>query len=196
MPPTLPTPTVPTRRRRASCWRWPIRPATTTAACSPSAPTAGCGRAPATADVASATGGALPPVEIWALGLRNPWRFSFDRLTGEIWIGDVGQNAWEEIDVADSKRPAPLHFGWRTMEGFHCYDPKKGCKADAGRYLFSDYCTGVVWSLLRDANGKATVSTLLQSKVAVSSFGEDEAGELYLCDHGGGKVLRLEARAQ
>ena len=178
-------------------------------------------------DVASATGGALPPVEIWALGLRNPWRFSFDRLTGEIWIGDVGQNAWEEIDVADSKRPAPLHFGWRTMEGFHCYDPKKGCKADglelpvyeyghdtgcsvtggyvyrgkaipalAGRYLFSDYCTGVVWSLLRDANGKATVSTLLQSKVAVSSFGEDEAGELYLCDHGGGKVLRLEARAQ
>jgi glucose/arabinose dehydrogenase len=177
-------------------------------------------------DVAAATGGAAAPVEIWALGLRNPWRFSFDRATGEIWIGDVGQNAWEEIDVADSRRPAPLHFGWKTMEGFHCFDPRQGCKADglelpvyeyghdagcsvtggyvyrgtavpalAGRYLFSDYCNGSVRSLVRDASGKASVSTVVESKVAVSSFGEDEAGELYLCDHGGGRVLRLEAKA-
>ncbi len=169
-------------------------------------------------DVAAAP----PAVEVWGLGLRNPWRFSFDRQTGEIWIGDVGQNAWEEIDVADSRRAAPLHFGWRTMEGFHCYDPRKGCDAKglelpvyeyghdagcsvtggyvyrgkaipalAGRYLFSDYCTGVVWSLLRDERGKPTVSTLLRSDVSVSSFGEDEAGELYLCDLSGGKVLRF-----
>ena len=167
------------------------------------------------------------PVEIWALGLRNPWRFSFDRATGEIWIGDVGQNAWEEIDVADSKRTAPLHFGWRTMEGFHCFDPRQGCDAKglelpvyeyghdagcsvtggyvyrgqampalAGTYLFSDYCNGTVWSLKRDASGKASVSTLLESQAQVSSFGEDEAGELYLCDHGGGRVLRLEAKAR
>ena len=171
--------------------------------------------------------GKATPVEVWGLGLRNPWRFSFDRATGEIWIGDVGQNAWEEIDVADTKRAAPLHFGWKTMEGLHCYDPRQGCKAEGlelpvheyghdagcsvtggyvyrgkaipelvGKYLFSDYCTGVVWSLLRDETGKARVSTLLQSKVQVSSFGEDEAGELYLCDHRGGRVLRLEAKAK
>ncbi len=178
-------------------------------------------------DVGAATAGGAAPVEIWALGLRNPWRFSFDRATGEIWIGDVGQDAWEEIDVADAKRPAPLHFGWRTMEGFHCFDPRQGCDAKglelpvyeyghdagcsvtggyvyrgkaipalAGKYLFSDYCTGTVWSLVRDASGKAGVSPLLQSEVQVSSFGEDEAGELYLCDHGGGRVLRLEAKAR
>ncbi len=161
-------------------------------------------------------------VEIWALGLRNPWRFSFDRATGEIWIGDVGQNAFEEIDVADTKRAAPLHFGWRTMEGFHCYDPRLGCDtaglelpvheygrdagcsvtggyvyrgraipALAGRYLFSDYCTGPLWSLVRDAEGRARVTTLIQTELQVSSFGEDEAGELYLCDHGGGRVLKF-----
>ena len=158
-------------------------------------------------DVGAAAAAGAAAVEIWALGLRNPWRFSFDRATDEIWIGDVGQNAWEEIDVADSKRPAPLHFGWRTMEGFHCYDPRQGCDAKglelpvyeyghdagcsvtggyvyrgkalpalAGTYLFSDYCTGTVWSLLRDPGGKASVNMLLQSQVQVSSFGEDEAG--------------------
>lgn len=173
-------------------------------------------------DVDSGRDGAAAAIEVWGLGLRNPWRFSFDRATGEIWIGDVGQNAWEEVDVADTQRPAPLHFGWKTMEGFHCYDPRQGCDAKglelplyeyghdagcsvtggyvyrgkamsalAGRYLFSDYCTGVVWSLLRDATGKATVNTVLASKVSVSSFGEDAAGELYLCDYGGGKILRI-----
>ncbi len=178
-------------------------------------------------DVGAATAAGAAPVEIWALGLRNPWRFSFDRLTGEIWIGDVGQNAWEEIDVADTKRAGPLHFGWKTMEGRHCFDPRRGCDATglelpiheyghdagcsvtggyvyrgraipalAGRYLFSDYCTGIVWALARDGVGRASVGTLLESKVQVSSFGEDEAGELYLCDHGGGRVLRLEAKAQ
>jgi glucose/arabinose dehydrogenase len=173
-------------------------------------------------DVAPQAAGSPAPVEVWGLGLRNPWRFSFDRATAEIWIGDVGQNAWEEIDVADSRRAAPLHFGWRTMEGFHCYDPRQGCDAKGlelplyeyghdvgcsvtggyvyrgkaipalvGRYLFSDYCTGVVWSLLRDERGKPTVNTVLRSDASVSSFGEDEAGELYLCDLSGGRVLRF-----
>ena len=72
----------------------------------------------------------------------------------------------------------------------------KAIPALAGTYLFSDYCTGTVWSLVRDPGGKASVSTLLQSKVQVSSFGEDEAGEVYLCDHGGGRVLRIEAKAR
>jgi glucose/arabinose dehydrogenase len=69
--------------------------------------------------------------EIWAYGLRNPWRFSFDRLSGDLYIGDVGQNAWEEVDVATatSGRGKGLNFGWRVMEGLHCYNPATGCSA-------------------------------------------------------------------
>jgi len=160
--------------------------------------------------------------EIWALGLRNPWRYSFDRQTGELWIGDVGQNAWEEIDVIDPTRGGGAHFGWRTMEGFHCFQPGSGCDSAgltlpvhaygrrdgcsvtggyvyrgsaiptlAGAYLFGDYCTGRVWMLRRAPSGAVTVERLIDSKVEISSFGEDTAGELYLCDHGGGRILRL-----
>jgi glucose/arabinose dehydrogenase len=159
--------------------------------------------------------------EIWALGLRNPWRFSFDRATGELWIGDVGQNAWEEIDVEDPREGGGLHYGWKTTEGRHCYAPRQGCDTSgltlpiheygrdegcsvtggyvyrgraipglAGHYLFSDYCNGTVWSLVRE-QGRAAVSTLISARTNVSSFGEDEAGELYLCDHTGGRVLKL-----
>ena len=166
------------------------------------------------------SGGGAP--EVWALGLRNPWRFSFDRATGELWIGDVGQNAWEEIDRVDPRRGAGSHFGWKTMEGTHCYAPRSDCPRDGltlpiheyghdlgcsvtggyvyrgralpelvGAYLFSDYCTGTVWALRQDAAGRAAVETLLASRLAVSSFGEDETGELYLVDHRGGAVYRL-----
>ena len=167
-------------------------------------------------------GGGAGRGEVWALGLRNPWRFSFDRATGELWIGDVGQYAWEEIDVVDPRRGAGAHFGWKTMEGRHCFDPPRGCDAAgfvppvheyghdlgcsvtggyvyrggripglAGAYLFADYCRGTVWTLVRDPDGRARVATLLESGATVSSFGEDEAGELYLCDHRGGAVLAL-----
>ncbi len=160
--------------------------------------------------------------ELWALGLRNPWRFSFDRATGELWIGDVGQFAWEEIDLADSKQGGQ-NFGWKHMEGAHCYDPKQGCEAGglelpiheyghdrgcsvtggyvyrgsdlpslSGSYLFSDYCRGTVWTLERSQDGGITVSVLLQAG-AVSSFGEDEAGEIYLCDHSRGTISRFSA---
>jgi glucose/arabinose dehydrogenase len=170
-----------------------------------------------------AAGGRGRP-EVWALGLRNPWRFSFDRATGELWIGDVGQGAWEEIDVVDPRRGGGMHFGWKTMEGRHCFDPPRGCDpaglelpvheyghelgcsvtggyvyrgrnlpALAGAYLFSDFCRGTVWTLMRQPEGPARVATLVESGAMVSSFGEDEAGELYLCDHRGGKVLRLES---
>ena len=64
--------------------------------------------------------------EIWAYGLRNPFRFSFDRSKGDLWIGDVGQNKWEEVDVARSGKGG-LNFGWRVMEGRHCYSPATGC---------------------------------------------------------------------
>jgi glucose/arabinose dehydrogenase len=162
--------------------------------------------------------------EIWALGLRNPWRFSFDRATGELWIGDVGQNAWEEIDVEDPKTGGGHHYGWKTLEARHCFDPRRGCESDgtrlpmheygrdagcsvtgghvyrgralpalAGRYLFADYCTGTVWALARRPEGPPEVAVLLASRRSISSFGEDEAGEIYLCDHLGGAVGRLEA---
>ena len=68
--------------------------------------------------------GARP--EIWATGMRNPWRMNFDRATGDLWIGDVGQNRWEEIDVARAG-VGGLDFGWSTMEGFQCFRPQEGC---------------------------------------------------------------------
>ncbi|MCB9378337.1 MAG: PQQ-dependent sugar dehydrogenase [Holophagales bacterium] len=165
--------------------------------------------------------------EVWALGLRNPWRFSFDRATGELWIGDVGQGSWEEIDVEDPKSGGGRHYGWKTMEGRHCFAPKRGCDSTglempvheyghdvgcsvtggyvyrgralpdlAGMYLFSDYCTGTLWALRRRDDGVAEVSTLLQTGLHVSSFGEDEAGEIYLCDHLGGAIRRLVPAAR
>ncbi|MEO8274930.1 MAG: PQQ-dependent sugar dehydrogenase [Thermoanaerobaculia bacterium] len=173
----------------------------------------------------SANGKETARGEIWALGLRNPWRFSFDRATGEIWIGDVGQNAWEEIDVASSHQETALHFGWKTMEGDHCYAPGFGCDTSglvrpvheydhasgcsvtggyvyrgrivpalSGRYLFADYCSGVIWALERDVEGRAEVETLLRTGFPVSSFGEDEAGEVYVCDYSAGRILRLAPR--
>ena len=115
--------------------------------------------------------------EIWLTGLRNPWRIRFDGETGNLWIGDVGQGAWEEIDVAPAG-VGGLNFGWNRMEGFHCYEPTEGCDetgltlpvaeyghglgcaviggvvvrdADQprlnGGYVFADECSGNVWLL-------------------------------------------------
>jgi len=159
--------------------------------------------------------------EIWAYGLRNPWRFSFDRATGELWIGDVGQNRWEEIDVEDPRFGGGLNYGWRRLEGRHCYNPRTGCRAPgltppiheyghdfgcsvtggyvyrgkdipalAGWYLFGDYCDSAVWALRR--TGEAVeVAQLVSGPKGLSSFGEDAAGEIYLCDHRRGRLLRL-----
>ncbi len=73
--------------------------------------------------------GGLP--EIWLTGLRNPWRMSFDRATGDLWIGDVGQSAWEEIDVQRAGAPGGTNFGWNRMEGSHCFQPSTGCESPA-----------------------------------------------------------------
>ncbi len=164
--------------------------------------------------------GARP--EIFAYGLRNPWRFSFDRATGDLWIGDVGQGAWEEVDhwPASSAAATGPDFGWNVMEGRHCYDATS-CREDGlvlpvveyghdqgcaivggyvsrdpaepslwGGYLYGDSCTGRIWGLDASAAGpKAAV--LLDSGRSISSFGEDEAGRIYLTDLGSGELYRI-----
>jgi len=162
------------------------------------------------------------PGEIWALGLRNPWRFSFDRLTGDLYIADVGQNQWEEINF----QPAGvggLNYGWNIMEGtrrysgepvidgltdpFFEYNHSNGCSVTGGYvyrgqalpalqgvYFFADYCSGLIWSSYRDAAGVWQTNLFMDTDYSISSFGEDEAGELYILNHGG-SVLRLEAAA-
>ncbi|HEX9370928.1 MAG TPA: PQQ-dependent sugar dehydrogenase [Roseiflexaceae bacterium] len=154
--------------------------------------------------------------EVWAYGLRNPWRFSFDRATGDLYIADVGQYKYEEIDFQPAGAKGGLNYGWNVREGLHCYrdqscssegfvDPiyeythDSGCSVTGGyvyrgasfprlqgTYFFSDYCSGTIWSLRQSAPGQWQQRELLQSRLGVSSFGEDQAGELYVTDLGGG----------
>jgi glucose/arabinose dehydrogenase len=77
--------------------------------------------------------------EIWLTGLRNPWRLSYDRTTGDLWIGDVGQGAWEEIDVQRAGTPGGTNFGWNRMEGRHCFSPGTGCEDPALTLPVTDY---------------------------------------------------------
>jgi glucose/arabinose dehydrogenase len=165
---------------------------------------------------------ALP--EIWHLGLRNPWRFSFDRGTGDLWIGDVGQNTWEEIDVARDGA-AGRNYGWSVTEGPDCFR-KAGCSAEGitapvtyygrdagctviggavyrgeaspalrGAYLFADFCTGTVWGIDAASDTTAEPAVLAETGRSLSSFGEDAAGEIYVTDLGG-ELLRLTVPAQ
>ena len=151
--------------------------------------------------------GARP--EIWAYGLRNVWRFSFDRLTGTLWAGDVGQNAWEEISILTKGG----NFGWNVREGHAAFrggakqpgmiDPVishdtrearsitggyvyRGTKMPElqGAYLYADYATGWVWALRYDG-AKVTQHMKIGRRGAVSSFGEDEAGEIYFTSFDG-----------
>jgi uncharacterized repeat protein (TIGR01451 family) len=163
--------------------------------------------------------------EIWLLGLRNPWRFSFDRVTSDLWIGDVGFNSWEEINHLAAGSSPGVNFGWRCKEGTHviftdtppCNDPgevarmvdpvveyphSEGASVTggyvyrgtlspslAGRYLFGDYVSGKIWSLgPKQGNTWPAPELLLQTGLYISSFGEDEQGELYLADYFGGTI--------
>ena len=97
-----------------------------------------------------------PPPEIWLTGLRNPWRMSLDRATGDLWIGDVGQNAWEEIDVQRAATPGGTNFGWNRMEGTHCFAPEQGCEDPGLTLPVSDYghdlgCTVIGGNVYRGA---------------------------------------------
>ena len=167
--------------------------------------------------------------EIWHTGLRNPWRHHFDRATGDLWIGDVGQGEWEEIDRAPAGIGG-LDFGWNVMEGFHCYrDPGDDCAAPGltlpvaeyghdqgcavtggtvyrgsaipaltGRYVFADYCSGLVWTIPADgvpADERQEPVLAFESERSISAIGEDAAGELYVTDLSSGTVLRMASPA-
>jgi glucose/arabinose dehydrogenase len=155
-------------------------------------------------------GDPLSRPEIWLYGLRNPWRMSFDSVTGDLWIGDVGQDRWEEVDVVRAG-VGGLNLGWSRMEGSHCYQPSTGCDQSGltlpiteyghdqgcaiiggyvyrgsafpilrGGYVFSDDCSGNVWAI--PASATAPTKPVLVGKVdsGISAFGEDAAGELYV----------------
>lgn len=163
--------------------------------------------------------------EIWGYGLRNPWRFSFDHVAGDLYIGDVGQNQWEEINAVAAD-DAPVNYGWRIMEGVHCfnatscnqsgltlpvheYSHGEGCSVTGGyvyrgedltglqgHYFYSDFCSGFLRSF-RVTGGSATEHREWNVGVLgnVLSFGEDSTGELYMLT-GGGRVFRLERAPQ
>jgi glucose/arabinose dehydrogenase len=174
--------------------------------------------------------------EIWSRGLRNPWRWSFDRATGALWIGDVGQNRYEEIDRSLKQGSTPAgraaNYGWPVLEGRACYKPATGCSTTGkypplvvyghsastanncsvtggfvyrgsaypvltGVYVFGDFCSGRIWGVGLWAHTPAT-PTLLRGagaspQLAISSFGEDDANELYVTDLAGGRIYRVTA---
>ena len=163
--------------------------------------------------------------EIWAMGLRNPWRFSFDRVTGDLYIGDVGQDRTEEIDFLERSHASGANFGWRIFEGTRCtqlnpcppglqaftmpvltYDHDQGCSITGGvvyrgravpvlqgRYVYADFCSGRMWTMSRDRDGRWQNEVLLDTGHKIATFGEDSAGEVYWADIGSGNIYRLAA---
>ncbi|HVY21859.1 MAG TPA: PQQ-dependent sugar dehydrogenase [Steroidobacteraceae bacterium] len=154
--------------------------------------------------------------EIYAYGFRNPWRFSFDRMNDNLWVGDVGQDSWEEVDLVDIGG----NYGWRCYEGNHAYNTS-GCTGTyispiaeydhsqgngaiiggyvyrgtvstktQGKYIFGDELSGRIWSMPTGASS-ATITELIHSAYPISSFAQDLDGELYAIDYSGGRLYKL-----
>ncbi|RED64729.1 PQQ-dependent sugar dehydrogenase [Cohnella lupini] len=155
--------------------------------------------------------------EIYAYGMRNPWRFSFDPEDGKLWAADVGQNRYEEINLIEKGG----NYGWRIQEGTECYKPSSGCDSSgleqpiftygrdqgvsitggyvyrgkalpelAGWYVYADYGMGTLWALRQREDGTIENRTLLQPEENITSFGRDAEGELYVCTQGG-QIFRI-----
>ncbi|HZU32405.1 MAG TPA: PQQ-dependent sugar dehydrogenase [Candidatus Angelobacter sp.] len=162
-----------------------------------------------------AAGGGLP--EIYASGFRNPWRFSFDAPSGRLFVADVGESSFEEIDIVQKGG----NYGWNTMEGDHCFNPPSNCNmtglslpiveishSDAeaviggfiyhgsaipaldGMYVFGDL-NGKIRALTENPANTFTLSQLMDTGFNISSFGRDSSGELYVVDISGGRVLKI-----
>jgi len=159
--------------------------------------------------------------EIWAYGLRNPWRFTFDLITGDLWAGDVGQNRFEEIDII---RPG-LNYGWNIMEGLDCFQPREGCNQQGlelpvieyalrdgncsviggyvyrgsrlpslyGAYIYGDFCSGKIWALRHDGTQVTEHLEIVDSSLRISSFAEDQSREVLILSFDN-KIYRLKPR--
>jgi glucose/arabinose dehydrogenase len=160
--------------------------------------------------------------EIWAYGLRNPWKIAFDRVSGDLYIADVGQNQWEEVNFEAAGSPGGLNFGWNLMEASHDYSGTlydasalvlpvaefshaEGCSITGGQvyrgqalpgwqgvYLYGDFCSGNIWGLLKTGSDFAN-DLLFETSFSISTFGLDDEGELYLGDYSGA-IYRLETK--
>jgi glucose/arabinose dehydrogenase len=165
--------------------------------------------------------------EIWAYGVRNPWRCTFDRETGDFFIADVGQGNWEEINFQPAASPGAENYGWDVLEGMHCfenippgicedflaggstlpvleYSHTFGCSVTGGYryrgqlypqldgiYFYSDLCSGTIWGAIQDQQGRWVNDGLLESGLTVTTFGEDEEGEVYVADYSGGVLYQI-----
>jgi len=172
---------------------------------------------PADNPYATGTTGNLP--EIYAYGLRNPWRISFDKESGKLFAGDVGQDEREEIDIITKGG----NYGWRIKEGVDCFNPSANCNeqgliapvhdysqsngdrsvtggyvyrgstipALAGKYIYGDYISGRIWALELDGDTRKSNTLIMEGKGAISSFGQDISGEVYYLNYVEGKVMKV-----
>ncbi|NDJ85103.1 MAG: PQQ-dependent sugar dehydrogenase [Chloroflexi bacterium] len=158
--------------------------------------------------------------EVWAYGLRNPWRFSFDIETGDLYIADVGQNAYEEINFQPADSSGGENYGWNVYEASLRYSGgmaedavfpvaeygrSEGCSITGGYvyrgeslpdlegvYFYADYCTGTIWWLNRSQEDEWDGGVLMETDLQITSFGQDLSGEIYVIDRGGG-IYKLVA---
>jgi glucose/arabinose dehydrogenase len=164
--------------------------------------------------------------EIWALGMRNPWRFSFDRLTNDLYVADVGQGQWEEVNFQPAASFGGENYGWRVMEGLHCFNPATNCNMTGltlpvteynhglgdcsvtggyvyrgttyarmqGLFFYGDFCSGRIRAV-RQVGGVWQATELLDTNLGISTFGEDEQGNLYVANYNNGTIFNVTDNA-